>query len=136
MENLIDLLHKGSYSCVVGNQQGVFIYTRRGVADLYELYQNDPEKLLNANIADKVVGKAAATLMVLGKIKNVYADVISTPALDILRQFGVTVDYAIEVPFIKNREKSGICPLETLCSNCKSIKEVMFVIKDFMYHCK
>ena len=34
-----------------------------------------------AAIADKVIGKGAAALMVLGGFKTVYADIISTPAL-------------------------------------------------------
>ena len=43
----------------------------------------------NAQLADKVIGKGAAALIVLGKMKEVYADIISTPALSLLRAAGI-----------------------------------------------
>ena len=44
-----------------------------------------------AGIADKVIGKAAASLMVLGEIRQVYADVISQPALALLHNANIEV---------------------------------------------
>ena len=80
MEEIKRILHEGNYSCVIKNAYGIHTYTQRGVADLYDLYTQKPEYLKDASIADKVIGKGAAALMVLGDITNVYADVISTPA--------------------------------------------------------
>jgi len=40
MENIIYLLHQGKYSCVIFNKE-IRIFTKRGVADLYELLNND-----------------------------------------------------------------------------------------------
>lgn len=81
MESIIDILHKGGYSCVMKNREEVRTFTQRGVADLYDLYQADSAFMKGATIADKVIGKGAAALMVLGGFKTVYADIISTPAL-------------------------------------------------------
>lgn len=41
MESIIDILHKGGYSCVMKNREEVRTFTQRGVADLYDLYQAD-----------------------------------------------------------------------------------------------
>lgn len=60
MEELIDLLHSGGYSCVIANKGKVRTFTQRGVADLYDLLTQEPEFLKGAMIADKVVGKGAA----------------------------------------------------------------------------
>lgn len=79
MESIIDILHKGGYSCVMKNREEVRTFTQRGVADLYDLYQADSAFMKGAAIADKVIGKGAAALMVLGGFKTVYADIISTP---------------------------------------------------------
>lgn len=74
MESIIDILHKGGYSCVMKNREEVRTFTQRGVADLYDLYQADSAFMKGAAIADKVIGKGAAALMVLGGFKTVYAD--------------------------------------------------------------
>ncbi len=70
MESIIDILHKGGYSCVMKNREEVRTFTQRGVADLYDLYQADSAFMKGAAIADKVIGKGAAALMVLGGFKN------------------------------------------------------------------
>lgn len=132
MESIIDILHKGGYSCVVKNREEVRTFIQRGVADLYDLYQTEPAFMKGASIADKVIGKGAAALMVLGGFKVVYADIISTPALSLLRKAGVETTFAKEVPHIINRDKTGWCPLETACSNLKSVEEMYPVIRDFI----
>lgn len=132
MERLIDLLHSGEYSCVMMSRKTVYTFVQRGVADLCDLYQSDPGFMKGASVADKVVGKAAAALMVLGKVGEVYADVISTPALALLREAHIDVAFRQEVPFIENREKSGWCPLESACYRLKSVAEMYPVIRDFI----
>ena len=42
-----------------------------------------------ATIADKVVGKGAAALMIMGGMAEVYANVVSTPARKLFEQYGV-----------------------------------------------
>ena len=65
MDELIRLLHEGGYSCVIRKEE-IRTFTQRGVADLYDLLNQHPVFLHGAQVADKVVGKAAAALMVLG----------------------------------------------------------------------
>lgn len=64
MEELINLLHSGGYSCVIANGDNIRTFTQRGVADLYDLLTQEPDFLKGASIADKVVGKGAAALMI------------------------------------------------------------------------
>lgn len=80
MEEIVRTLHDGGYSCVVANGK-VHTFRQHGVADLYGLLKQDETFLKGASVADKVVGKAAAALMVLGGIKRLCADVISSSAL-------------------------------------------------------
>ena len=87
MEDLIRLLHEGGYSLIVANGE-VDSFTGRGVSDLYKILNEDPGYLVGASVADKVVGKAAAALMILGRIKELYADVISVPANTLLKEIG------------------------------------------------
>lgn len=132
MKSIIEILHTGRYSCVIKNQTEIRTFTQRGVADLYDLYQSDPSFMKGASIADKVIGKGAAAMMVLGGIETVYADVISTSALTLLRDAGIDTTFAREVPHIINRDKTGWCPLETACDKLKSVTEMYPVIQNFI----
>ena len=59
---------------MIANEGKIRTFTQRGVADLYDLLTREPEFLKGALIADKVVGKGAAALMILGGIKELYTD--------------------------------------------------------------
>ena len=116
LSSLISLLHEGGFSCVIANHGETRTFTQRGVADLYTLYNNDPAFMQGAMIADKVVGKGAAALMILGGMAEVYTDVVSTPARRLFEQYGMKLSFAKEVPHIINRQQTGYCPLETAAS--------------------
>lgn len=136
MEELISMLHTGGYSCVIANGEKIRTFTQRGVADLYDLLTMEPEFLKGAIIADKVVGKGAAALMILGEIKELYTDVISTKALDLFQKSEVKVDFTQEVPFIWNRNHTGWCPVETMCSEENSAENILPLIRDFLERMK
>lgn len=131
MEDLIDLLHRGGHSLVLRNGN-VHTYEERGVSDLYRLLSRHPQLLCGAEVADKVVGKGAAALMVLGKVKEVYADVMSEPALHLFASAGIPVSYGQLVSGIRNRAGDGWCPVETLCNDCQTAEECLPLIRGFM----
>ena len=132
MKRLIELLHSEGCSCVIESQGEIRAFRQRGVADLYDLYQNERDFMQNAQLADKVIGKGAAALIALGKMKEVYADIISTPALNVLRQAGIPVRFGQEVPHIINRKKDGRCPLETACDGLDTPEEMLPAIRKFV----
>ncbi|WP_294140496.1 DUF1893 domain-containing protein [uncultured Sanguibacteroides sp.] len=130
--NLIHILHSGKYSCVIANNGSIRTFKQPGIADLYDLLQQDVSFLQGAIVADKVVGKAAATLMILGNIQQVYADIISQSALELLQNTDIQVDFGQLVPFIENRDKTGWCPLESACFEIKSTKDIFPIIQNFI----
>lgn len=136
LEQLKQQLHAGGYSCVIANGTEVRTFTRRGVADLYDLLQNDGAFLKGAIIADKVIGKGAAALMIQGGAVNIYTDVISEPALALFQDANVQVSYARVVPFIENRDKTDWCPLEKRCFQKQSAAEIIPVIQEFIAQMK
>jgi len=135
-QNVIDCLFIEDCSCVIRNGDAIRIFRERGIKDLFGLLKTDREFLAGAFVADKVVGKGAAALMVLGGIDRLFADVISSPARMLLEDAGVKVDYTIEVPHISNRTKTGWCPVETLCRDCKTAEECLPLIIDFVEQMK
>ena len=131
MKDLIRLLHEGGYSLVVANGE-VNTFSGRGVADLYKLWNEDPGFLKGASVADKIVGKAAAALMIQGGVKEVFADVISQPAYKLFGRAKVRAEYTLMVPHIINRSQTDWCPLERNCANAVSAEECLPIIKNFM----
>lgn len=83
-------------------------------------------------VADKVVGKAAAALMVLGGVREVYTDIISEPALAVLHKANIRVECVQIVSRIWNRNRTGWCPLETLCYELESPEAMYPVIQNFV----
>ena len=65
-----------------------------------------------ADIEDTVVGKAAACLYVLAKIKFVYAHTLSELAKTYLEKNNIPIKYDELVKEIRNRTNTDICPLD------------------------
>ena len=105
-----EILHSGHHTCVLCSGDAVLIDDRRGVKPLLDLLQKD---LAGYCAADKVVGKAAALLYRLIGIAEIYAGVISEPAIAVLEAGGIAVFYDEKVPAIRNRTDTGFCPMET-----------------------
>ena len=122
MNDLIDLLHKGRHSLVVANGE-VCTFNGRGVIDLYHLIEDDPGFMFGASVVDKIVGKAAAALLALAKVKEVY--------LDLLSKTDIKISYGVVAPHIINRTATGWCPLETRCFDCATPEECFHQIETF-----
>ncbi|MDE7419402.1 MAG: DUF1893 domain-containing protein [Muribaculaceae bacterium] len=132
MIELVNILHMENCSCAIWSEGNLTLCHKRGIIDLYSLLTGHPSVLSDAKIADKVIGKGAAALMILGKVKSVYADIISKPALDLFRKYMIEVQYRELVPNIINRSGTGICPVETLCIDCNTAKECFPYIEKFI----
>lgn len=131
-QRLIDCLVAEGCSCVIGKGEEIRSFYGRGVSDLYRLLKEEPEFLQGAFVADKVVGRGAATLMILGGVGGVFARVVSTPALEFFRKARVAVDYETEVSHIVNRKGTDWCPLEKRCIRAVSVEESRMIIDKFM----
>ena len=128
----IEMLHREGCSCVITDGAEFRMFHQRGVKDLYDILSTQPELLRGAFIADKVVGKGAAALMILGEIDSLYTDTISEAALELFGLYNMEVKYGKLVPHIINRAGTGMCPVESLCKECKSAEECLPLIKDFI----
>lgn len=85
-------------------------------------------QMLGAVVYDKVVGRAAALLLVYGGVKKILTPIISRGALVILKRSGAEVKYQKIVKNILNRAGDDLCPMEKL-SQGKTAKEFIKKIK-------
>ena len=131
-QELITQLHALQCSCVIHNNGTTRAFHERGVKDLHRLLEQELEILSGASLADKVVGKGAAALMIAGGVSWVYSDVISRAAMELFEQSRVEVQYGEIVPNIINRAGTDICPVEKLCRDCKTAEECLPLIDKFI----
>ncbi|MCE1248674.1 MAG: DUF1893 domain-containing protein [Firmicutes bacterium] len=133
-ENLIiakNELIQGSYAIVAVKEGKVsFSGKEKGVAALLAALHKSPALLEGADVADKVVGRAAALLMRYGKISSVFATVISSGARETLAEGNVETYFEQEVPYISNRAKDGMCPMENRCLQISDPAEAYEVLLD------
>ncbi|MFR9620413.1 MAG: DUF1893 domain-containing protein [Rikenellaceae bacterium] len=132
MKGLVERLDREGCSCVVANGADVRNFCMRGIADLHRLLREEAEFLQGALVADKVVGKGAAALMVSGGVSRLYTHIISEGALQLFEQSAVDVEYGLRVPHIINRDKSGWCPVETLCRDVDGVAEILPILDRFI----
>lgn len=130
LSELIDILHAEKCSLVMADSQGsIHRYYKKGVRDLEDLLNKEPELLCGATIADKVIGKAAAGMIAFGGAKEVYADVLSTKAVPLLKSNGIVYSYGKLVEHIFIPSGDNRCPLENIVAPATNAAEVVALLR-------
>lgn len=115
-------------TCVFCKGERFYTSTYRGIYALVQFLSQDVD-LTNFSVADKVIGKAAALLLVIAGVKEVYAQVMSEPALYTLSYYGILCTYTQIVPEILDYERKEICPLEAIIAHTKDPEEAYQILK-------
>lgn len=124
-------LFENEYSIVVVKENEIVYKSEsKGLQSLISLYKNDVNTLENSSIADKVIGRAAALILVDSNIKEVYADLISQNAIEILDKSNIPYEYKAQVKEIRNRDNTRMCPMEELSLKCVSADELIEKIEE------
>lgn len=121
-------LREGGYTCVLYSESEQLTSKERGVKPLLR-WVEEGRRLQGFCGADKVVGRAAAFLYVKLGIEDLYAEVLSEPAREVLTDYGISVEYGVLTQMIRNRTGEGYCPMEqaTLC--CSTPEEAERAIR-------
>ena len=107
------ILQEQKASCVIMKPTGeVIISGEFGIKPLMIELRKDKQAFQGASIADRVVGKAAALLSILGGACEVYGEIMSEEACKVLESNHITYEYGTKVAYIENRTKTGKCPME------------------------
>lgn len=103
---------RGAVRCAAYNSTGLHLSEEKGIRPMILWLEEDPGFLKDASVADKIVGRAAAMIMIYAGVKEVYASVISNAAIEALKEAGISVTYSMSAIAISNRRGDGICPME------------------------
>ena len=128
LEKVKDEFKSGKYTLVIGKDEIIIKSELTGIKPLINLL-DDKKDCKWFSAADKIVGRAAAFLYILLEIKNLYAEVISKGAVELLKKAGINFEYKILTEFIENRNKNGICPMDEACLNVDNPKNAYEAIK-------
>lgn len=113
LKTAINILDEQQKSCVILDENGeVRTSDAIGIKPLMTELRVNKQAFAGCVIADKVIGKAAALMAVLGKAEAVYGRIMSQNAEEFLKKAGIEYRYGELVPYIENRTKDGRCPME------------------------
>lgn len=124
-----ELLLSGDYTCVVCREETVYTTTHRGVAPLLN-WLDEGLDLTDFSAADRVVGRGAAFLYCLLKVKAVHARVMSHPAAEVLKAYGIEAYADTFVEGIINRAGTGPCPFEAAVMGIHNVQDALIAIRN------
>lgn len=116
LEEMLNLLVSTESSCLIyRNQDLVFTSRHIGVKPLLRFMEAPCREALPGDplvLVDKVIGKAALLLAVLLGIRTIYTPLASQAAVASAAHHGIALHAREIVPSIRNRQNTGLCPLE------------------------
>ena len=124
MESLV----AGGMSCVAA-RDGVIVAkeTGRGIGPILKML--DGGKLAHALVVDKVIGRAAAAVCIVGNAKKVRAMLMGADAAALLKAHGVECGAVQTVPKILNRDLSEGCPIDRVVEEMDDPGEMVKVLR-------
>ena len=131
---MLEMLNRQGLSLLVYNHDSLTTHANRGIQDLLQLISEQPQRLDGAIAADKIIGKSAAAIMIVGGVKEVHTNLICTPARELFEAHNVRVFAAEEVPMILNRDRSGMCPMDTQINEVESVEECVAILQASLAH--
>lgn len=126
----IEALYLHHCSLVVNKDGKLHFFYKKGVRDLEDLLDNDPQLLNGSELADKVIGKAAAGMIIEGKVKEVYADVLSQKAVPLLEKAKIPYSYEKLADRIIIPESDARCPLEQIVDKADTAEEIVRLLRE------
>lgn len=125
LDELKKILHSKNASLVVQYKSGeIKEYYQDRILDIKDILSNDENALNGAIVADKVIGKVAASVLAVAGVNQIYADVISNLAIPILEENNIEYSFFKKVEFIKNKDNTGMCPMESKFKDEKDINKI------------
>lgn len=101
-----------------------------GVKPIIERMREDRKCFKGFCAADKVIGKAAALLLVLSGVKFAYGSLMSRSAQRVFKEHGIPFAFGVETEYIKNRDHTDMCPLEKAVRDTADPNEAYALIED------
>ena len=127
---ILSLLESGAATLALcKDQKLVFSRFGRGIAPALELLDEHAALLQGADVYDLIIGKAAASVFILGGAKSVFGMTMSDSAIALLQQYGIPCSWQTRTEQIINRRGTGLCPFEQAVLNLQTPEDCLPVIR-------
>jgi len=126
-------LSQKNLSLVIAKNGRVLFETEtHGISGLLTAIKQLQDTMAGSSVADQIVGRAAALLLVYSGVTAVFAVTISDGGIEILKDNRVFHEFDRRVPCILDSKRVDICPFEKLVAGFFNPKEAFEKIKG---HC-
>lgn len=128
LKQAISMINQGVAGCVV-IRDGRIVESEAGdgIGPIIRLYEKSVFE--GSFVVDKIVGKAAAMLFVLGGVSGVYGLTMSEAGRDYLLQHGVSAQCGQCPAYIQNRMGNGMCPMELTVADLEDPKAALTALR-------
>lgn len=116
-------------TCALVCGEEVITSRERGVAPLLELLDAGQD-LAGFSLADKIIGRAAAFLVVKARLAAVWTSVLSHGAATLLAYHRIPYAFALRVEGIRNRSDTGPCPMESAVTTIEDVEAALAAIRE------
>ena len=132
---LLNKLKENNYALITSNG---YYSCDSGIKPVIFKLNENINYFKNLIVADKIVGKASAMLLVLSGVKEVETQILSLSGKDIFDKYHIEYHYEELVDYIINRKGNGMCPMEETVKDIDDLNEAYLAlnkkIKELMHN--
>ena len=133
MNKYLETLEKtGNSLMIYKDGKMIFESDLKGIRPHLKAIEELGTQLEGSIMVDKILGRAAAFLVLYSKAAEAFAVVISTPGKTVLEKYGFKFGYIEEVPQIKLENGVIYCPFESMVQGIEDPVEAYKAIIDKM----
>ena len=102
LEKVKEDLKEKNASLVVLKDGNINEYYQERVKDLVEILTQNKDGLKGATVADRMIGKVAASIMAKAGVKELYTLKLSKIAIPVLEEYNITYEYGELIDYVKS----------------------------------
>jgi len=123
-------LNQRKISLVIAKRGKVLFETEsHGISGLLKAMSQLQHDMAESSVADRIVGRAAALLLVYSGVIAVFAETASDSGIEVLKNNHIFYEFGRRVPRILGSKKVDVCPFEKLVSRLSDPKEAYEELK-------
>jgi len=114
---------------IVKNGRVLFEKEAHGIRGLLEAVKQLRDNMAGSSVADRIIGRAAALLLVYSGVVAVFAVTASDGGIEVLKNNHVFHEFGRRVPGILDSKRVDVCPFEKLVAGFSDPKEAYEELK-------
>lgn len=133
MSNYLEVLEsKGSSLMIYKDGSLIFESSLGGIRPHLKAIDELGGELEGTLMVDKILGRAAAFLVIYSKVAEAITNIVSSPGKQVLDEYNVKFSYREEVPHIKMKNGVIFCPFESMVQGISDPDEAYRAIVEKM----